>query len=89
MRPLLDNPLLRRYWFRTNSFTGYGVTAYSQDAEELLGRAGILPKVLAHLKEVVEDVDVSTLDQHHIRANMGPPNLRGIWYPCRNLAPND
>lgn len=33
------------------------------------------------IKEVVEDVDVSTSDDH-VRPNMHPPNWRGLWYPA-------
>jgi len=35
--------------------------------------------------DIVENVDVQKLDQHHVTVNMGPPNLRGIWFPFRNL----
>jgi hypothetical protein len=34
---------------------------------------------------ITENVDVQTLDQAHVAANMGPPNLRGIWFPLLNL----
>ena len=89
MRPLLKklkNPLLRRYWFYTGESSGFGVTAYStEDAESLLEQVGRPEHILAQLKGVVEDVDVSRLDLYHVRRNMGPPNFRGVWYPCLNL----
>jgi len=31
--------------------------------------------------QLIEDVDVSTLDQDHVARNMLDPNERGIWYP--------
>jgi hypothetical protein len=90
MRPLLKNPLLRRYWFPiTNCFTlsGFGVTAYSRaDAEEILRISHFLPWQNWVVQEVVEDIDVSQLVDN-VRKNMGPPNLRGVWYPCLNLLP--
>lgn len=35
--------------------------------------------------EVVEDVDIRTLDQHHVVPNMGPPNFKGVWFPRLNI----
>lgn len=80
---------LRRFWFEFEPASSQdarltpwcGVTAFNLDdarslVETLLFPAG-LPKVL----RLVEDVDVSTLDADHVRRNMAPPNLRGIWYP--------
>jgi len=31
--------------------------------------------------DIIEDVDVSTLDANHVLPNMAPPNLRGVWFP--------
>jgi hypothetical protein len=28
---------------------------------------------------------VRDLDQGHVIPNMGPPNLRGVWFPMLNL----
>lgn len=80
----LKNPLLRRFWFRTDRGFGIGVTAYSiDDAKELIAKE-YLPtnhKII----EVIEDIDIQLLDQNHVIANMGPPNFRGIWYPNLTL----
>jgi hypothetical protein len=76
---------LTRYWFRTARGYGYGVTAYSiADAKELLARdwpASTRDDIL----EVVEHIDVRSLDQGHVIPNMGPPSVRGVWFPCRNV----
>jgi hypothetical protein len=32
------------------------------------------------MREVVENVDVSELDDH-VGPNMNPPNWRGMWFP--------
>ncbi len=80
--------LLRRYWIRfggqmaeTARFhNGCGVTAYSlEDALTLI-------KEVAHIEVpsiecVIEDVDVSTLDERHILPNIGITTYRGVWYP--------
>lgn len=84
--PFLGNPLLHRYWFRTGSVSGFGVTAYSwEDARGLLRQNGWSADVLDEITDVIEDVDVSSLDSSHVLGNLGPPNLRGVWYPCMNL----
>jgi hypothetical protein len=77
---------LRRFWFRTSQGLGVGVTAASETearrlAEEALAQAGERAEITA----VVPDVDVSTLDAVHILPNAGPPAVRGVWFPRRNL----
>lgn len=72
--------LLTRYWFRTEKGFGVGVTAYSlDDAKDLIATESFVSeeKILA----VIENVDIRDLDQGHVIPNMGPPNVRGIWYP--------
>jgi hypothetical protein len=74
------NNLLTRYWFATEVRLGIGVTAYSlDDARSLIENEPLVAdwKIL----NVTEDVDIGTLDQGHVIPNMGPPNVRGIWYP--------
>jgi hypothetical protein len=63
--------------------TGFGVTGLDQDdaikiiSSEWFQRHGLdLPPI----REVVEDVDVATLDEH-VRTNIHPPNWRGLWSP--------
>ncbi len=80
---MLNNPLLHRYWFHTTRGFGIGVTAFSrEDAEGLIrdatAQVSWLPRDVV---EVVEDVDISTLDANHVRPNMGVPTIRGIWFP--------
>jgi hypothetical protein len=75
------DPLLRRFWFRRPVGSGYGVTAYSvEDAEQLLARAGLVRDWV----EVVEGVDVSSLDAGHVLPNIGLVIFRGVWYPALN-----
>ncbi len=36
---------------------------------------------LPAIQKLIENVDVSTLDQGHVPPNMEPPVERGIWFP--------
>jgi hypothetical protein len=60
---------------------GYGVTAYNlEDALGLL-RDRVLGGHAPRIESVIENVDVSTLDEGHIRPNMEAPTFRGVWFP--------
>jgi len=84
---------LIRYWFifeknETNWVTGWGcgVTAYNYDDAIYLLNRYMFNKgnVMPIIKDVIENIDVSTLDPNHILPNLAlglPPNFRGIWYP--------
>ena len=85
-RTELNNPLLRRYWFKMKDGFGFGVTAYSlDDAKHLVDEAARNLGVNYELLETIEDVDVRTLDQNHVVPNMGAQNFRGVWFPNLNL----
>jgi hypothetical protein len=76
-------PLLTRYWFNVYDQWGFGVTAYSiEDVLSILADEGVSRE---QVTEIVENVDVGTLDQGHVAPNMGPPNFRGLWFPCLNI----
>ncbi len=79
--------MLRRYWF---SFVksglpsvlniGCGVTAY----DERDARSMLIDKVFPvfgarDVVSVAENVDVNSLDDGHVRPNMGIPSNRGVW----------
>jgi hypothetical protein len=82
---------LHRYWFemgvdeeRSGSEWpySYGVTAYSEDdARGLLSMKVFREQSLPMIRRVTKDVDISTLDENHVRPNMGNPLKRGIWFP--------
>ena len=79
----IEKQLLRRYWFLVPGIAGFGVTAYSlDDARFLLEAEGVL---IDGEIEVVEDVDVSTLDARRVLPNAGPSCFRGVWFPCLNI----
>ena len=89
----MQGDLVVRYWIELDtseamflSGFGYGVTAY--DYEDALGllREHLSsfyekPIALPPVVSVIEDVDVSTLDERHVLPNMGVTVWRGIWYP--------
>lgn len=80
--PLLKNPALRRYWFALPGRLGIGVTAFSLDEAEALARKACQELGWAfETPEVIQDVDVRTLDQNHVIPNMLPPNFHGVWFP--------
>lgn len=80
---------LTRYWITFErsaepSFLnlGCGVTALGKsDALTLLEKA--LGRELPAISEIIENVDVRTLDKGHVIPNMGSPNVRGVWLPMR------
>lgn len=81
---------LTRYWITFDGGpalqTSYGVTAFSlEDALSLLhkrvpGRRNDKPV------RVVTILALTDLDQAHVAPNCGPIFLRGVWFPCLNLA---
>lgn len=80
---------LKRFWIRFKSIPPYnslrlgcGVTAYDyDDAVTILRDTIFKDKDLPPIDYVIEDVDVSTLDQKHVIPNMEPVTWRGVWFP--------
>ena len=61
---------------------GAGVTAYDlADAKKLL-EAQVFPLFGERpVESIITDVDIRTLEDKHVRPNMGNPAVRGVWYP--------
>jgi hypothetical protein len=76
---------LTRYWFKfavTGHELGCGVTAHDHDdAVALLRDTVFAGEALPKVEEVIEDVDIRSLDQKHVIPNMEPPIWRGVWFP--------
>jgi len=80
---------LRRFWFRFENSgkpsplnLGCGVTACDyDDALRILIDRVFRENPVPRIETVIEDVDVSTLDQKHVLPNMEAPNERGVWFP--------
>lgn len=61
---------------------GVGVTARSkEDALAIVRDAIFASAALPFVSTLIEDIDVSTLDELEIRPNMGNPIRFGIWFP--------
>jgi hypothetical protein len=61
---------------------GCGVTAYDEDDARRLVRERVFAGgVLPPIGKAIEDIDISTLDDEHVRPNMGVPIRRGVWFP--------
>lgn len=60
---------------------GMGVTAYNlDDAIEIVKKTRFkdnLPKI----SNVIENIDISTIEDKGVRCNMELPLRRGVWYP--------
>jgi hypothetical protein len=84
-------PLLRRYWIEFEDTTGTftaprwpkvcGVTAYSlDDALRVIRDRFGLRTAQPGIRQLIEDVDVSTLDAKHVLPNIGVVVWRGVWF---------
>ena len=83
------NALLHRFWFTFKNppqlsvlNLGCGVTAYScDDALALLQGRSSFPMDGLEICEVVENVQIDSLDPGHVRPNIGDVSQRGVWFP--------
>ena len=83
------NTLLHRFWFTFKNppqlsvlNLGCGVTAYSRDdALGLLQGRSSIPMDSLQIHEVVENVQIDSLDPGHVLPNMGDVSQRGVWFP--------
>ncbi len=81
--------MLHRYWFTFEQSAspsvlnlGCGVTAFDgKDAQKLV-EDRVFPVFGARtIVSVAEDIDVQTIEEGHVRPNMGSPVVRGVWFP--------
>ena len=92
---------LHRYWFRweladsdpryakVGGALGCGVTGVDvDDAKDLVRAIALSGKDVPRVAEVVEDVDVGTLDPERVLPVMRNPDQRGVWFP-RHPYPSD
>ena len=80
--------LLTKYWIEISAdnwtWATYGVTAYSKEDALNIIKSYLPNKSSFEVLKVIENFDISTLDQNHIVPNIGSPFLRGIWHPHVN-----
>jgi len=79
---------LTRYWLKFSRLAtphplnlGCGVTAWSLDDALRLIRSVFPDLSLGPPIEIIQNIDVSTLDPGHVLPNMGDVTLRGVWWP--------
>jgi hypothetical protein len=61
---------------------GCGVTAPSKEyAIDIIKKKVFKNSELPEIIEFVENIDIRTLDENHVRPNMGNPVVPGIWFP--------
>lgn len=61
---------------------GCGITAFSEeDAIFLLEETIFKGKIIPKIKAIYPNIDITTLDENHIRPNMGTVSVRGVWFP--------
>jgi len=80
---------VHRFWFTFSGDhhisalnLGCGVTAADRaHAERLLREVAFPIYGVRKVEAVVEDVDIRTLDEKHVRPNMGDPSREGVWWP--------
>lgn len=81
--------MLRRFWFTFSQSAdpsifniGCGITAFSEEDAKSILRNEVFPiHGEGEIVSIVADVDISTLEEHHVRPNMGSPVIRGVWFP--------
>ena len=79
-----------RYWFEfldadaelpPGARLGVGVTASDPRVAEARVRTAVFGGGEIPRFRIAENVNVSQLDELHVRANMGDPTVPGIWFP--------
>ena len=81
--------MLHRYWLKFKPFSqptsislGCGIAAENIAAALAIFREQILPsEPNCQIDQIIEDVDIRTLDEGHVRPNMEVPVWRGVWFP--------
>ena len=81
--------MLHRYWLKfvrsdkpSVLNVGCGITAYDIDDAKRIFENDVVPIYGdREIYEIVEDIDVSALDETHVRPNMGATSNRGVWFP--------
>ncbi len=88
---------MRKFWFTFEGgfdLQGYGVIlgcgVTAEDRQQALDAVAAvvfhgdpIPRVLS----VIEDVELSALDQKHVIPNIGYPERAGVWFPAYNAFP--
>lgn len=60
---------------------GCGVTAFDRDDAFAILRKVFGESMVPMPSRVVENIDITTLDQGHVISNMADVTRRGVWFP--------
>jgi hypothetical protein len=90
-RRIRGQDLLTRYWIEfdwgdqapmAGTNLGCGVTAFDrEDAVALVAKTVFANAAMPAISNVIEDVEITTLDEEHVIPNMGASSERGVWFP--------
>ncbi len=98
MNKMKPNKNLESYWISfpkdSNLVLGIGVTAFSEDDAFNIIEERCLDEWYEGASEIKVEtgIRIEDLDAKNIVPNIGPMQLRGVWYPARNIgygAPKD
>jgi hypothetical protein len=86
----MDDGNLTAFWISFPKDPGFplglGVTAWSPaDAFRLLEERGYDFHLRANEVSVREGITTEDVEHSHVRSNMGPMVVRGVWYLCFNV----
>ena len=71
---------------RSGAKLGCGVTAYTEEDAMYILEKELFPSTgVPKIKSIEANIDVNTLDEKHVRPNMGVVSNRGIWFPFRGV----
>jgi hypothetical protein len=81
--------MLHRYWFELSQSndpnilnTGCGITAFSvEDAKNILESEVFKVYGGRNIINIIENIDISDLDDGVVKPNMKQPTIRGVWFP--------
>ena len=82
--------MTRKFWFRFDIPAselpigvglGCGVNARSLELALEMVRERVFAGPLPALSVVIEDVEISSLDEEHVLPNLGDVFAEGVWFP--------
>ena len=88
--------MLKRYWLIVSGDDklgpgNFGVTALTIDQAKSLLKNTLTSIAWQHVSkevidkaEIIENIDVSTLDENHVLPNIGVVSRQGVWFPNCN-----
>lgn len=81
---------LRQYWLPATRGFGIGITTVDRAAARIIATRAMdrLPAGAALTGDILDDVDIRSLDPVYVQPFVVAPEELGIWFPARNRAPS-